>query len=100
MPVRSPTLARCLAAASQVIEQEKALAIIMTVLEHSVPNDAAHIEQDIINFLEHPELLGGFGLLVVLFFSSLAFRMLQEEECDIISNLKPEEYRLHAPAPT
>ena len=31
---------------------------------------------------------------------SAAFRMLQEEECDIISNLKPEEYRLHAPAPS
>ncbi len=73
-----PLLAVFLAAASQVIEQREALAIIMTVLEHTVPNDASAVEQDILNFLEHPELLGGFGLLVVLFFSSLAFRMLQD----------------------
>ena len=73
-----PLLAVFLAAASQVIEQEEALAIIMTVLEHSVPNYSSAIEQDILSFLEHPELLGGFGLLVVLFFSSLAFRMLQD----------------------
>lgn len=73
-----PLLAVALAAATQVLDKREGLAIIVTVLQHSVPNDAAAIEKDIAGVLEHPELLGGFGLLVVLFFSSLAFRMLQD----------------------
>jgi YihY family inner membrane protein len=73
-----PLLAVFLAAASRFFDRAEVLKIITAVLDHSVPNQAGEIGLDIENFLLHPELLGGVGLVVVLFFSSLAFRMLQD----------------------
>lgn len=74
-----PLLAVFLAALSQLFDPSQVLVIISSVLELLIPAPAIErIVRDITQFLEHPELFGGISLIVVLFFSSLAFRMLQD----------------------
>ncbi len=73
-----PLLAVFLAWVSRVIDRDKLLGIIATELELFVPGQAERLTDDISSFLNHPNLFGGIGLIVLLFFSSLAFRMLQD----------------------
>lgn len=73
-----PLLAVFLAWFSRVIDRDKLLGIVHTELDLFLPGQAERLTEDISSFLDHPNLFGGIGLIVLLFFSSLAFRMLQD----------------------
>jgi len=73
-----PLIAVFLSLVSRVIDQDKVLGIVNTELELFLPGQAEKLTDDISSFLDQPNLFGGIGLIVLLFFSSLAFRMLQD----------------------
>ncbi|MGB1277039.1 MAG: YihY/virulence factor BrkB family protein, partial [Nannocystaceae bacterium] len=73
-----PLIAVFLSWVSRVIDRDKVLGILNTELELFLPGQAEKLTADISSFLDQPNLFGGIGLIVLLFFSSLAFRMLQD----------------------
>ena len=72
-----PMLALILIGLSQFIEQEKLLEIIITELELIVPGHAEKIAEEVTAFLEYRQYVGIIGIGVMLFFSSMAFSMLE-----------------------
>ena len=72
-----PMLALILIGLSQFIEQEKLLEIIITELELIVPGHAEKIAEEVAAFLEYRQYVGIIGIGVMLFFSSMAFSMLE-----------------------
>jgi uncharacterized BrkB/YihY/UPF0761 family membrane protein len=62
---------------SQFIEQEKLLEIIIKELELIVPGHAEQIADEVVAFFEIRHFVGIIGIGVMLFFSSMAFTMLE-----------------------
>jgi YihY family inner membrane protein len=72
-----PMLILTLIVLSQFIEEYKLLQTISTHLGMIIPAYAATLTAQVEVFLEHREVIGFIGALVMLFFSSLAFTMLE-----------------------
>jgi len=72
-----PMLALILIGLSQFIDQGKLLEIIITELELIVPGHAEKIAEEVAIFLEIRQYVGIIGIGVMLFFSSMAFSMLE-----------------------
>jgi YihY family inner membrane protein len=72
-----PMLALILIGLSQFIEQEKLLQIIIKELELIVPGHAEKLAQEVVAFLQYRKFVGIIGIGVMLFFSSMAFSMLE-----------------------
>jgi YihY family inner membrane protein len=72
-----PMLALILIGLSQFIEQEKLLEIIIKELELIVPGHAEQIADEVVAFFEIRHFVGIIGIGVMLFFSSMAFTMLE-----------------------
>jgi len=72
-----PMLALILIGLSQFIEQEKLLEIIIKELELIVPGHAEKIADEVVAFLQYRQFVGIIGIGVMLFFSSMAFTMLE-----------------------
>jgi len=89
-----PMLALILIGLSQFIEQEKLLAIIIQELELIVPGHAEKIAEVVTSFLETRQLVGIIGIGVMLFFSSMAFSMLQNA-MSVIFYHRIKTYRRH-----
>ncbi len=73
-----PLLAVLLAALSSLFEQAQMVEVIRIELALVLPGEVDLVINEIENFLEHRDMIGGIGLLVLLFFASLAFRMLDD----------------------
>jgi YihY family inner membrane protein len=89
-----PMLALILIGLSQFIEQEKLLEIIITELELIVPGHAEKIAEEVAAFLEYRQFVGIIGIGVMLFFSSMAFSML-ENAMTVIFYHRIKTYRRH-----
>ena len=89
-----PMLALILIGLSQFIEQEKLLAIIIQELELIVPGHAEKIAEVVTSFLETRQLVGIIGIGVMLFFSSMAFSML-ENAMSVIFYHRIKTHRRH-----
>ena len=89
-----PMLALILIGLSQFIEQEKLLAIIIQELELIVPGHAEKIAEEVTSFLEIRQFVGIIGIGVMLFFSSMAFSML-ENAMSVIFYHRIKTYRRH-----
>ncbi len=72
-----PILILALVALSHVVEEERLLIVLSGNLELVLPGQSQALAEDIAVFLEHRELIGWLGVLVMLFFSSLAFTVLE-----------------------
>lgn len=72
-----PMLALILIGLSQFIEQEKLLGIIIKELELIVPGHAEQLAEEVVAFLQYRHFVGIIGIGVMLFFSSMAFSMLE-----------------------
>ena len=72
-----PMLALILIGLSQFIEQEKLLGIINRELELIVPGHAEQLAAQVVAFLQYRHFVGIIGIGVMLFFSSMAFSMLE-----------------------
>jgi len=89
-----PMLALILIGLSQFIDQEKLLEIIITELELIVPGHAEKIAEEVTAFLEYRQYVGIIGIGVMLFFSSMAFSML-ENAMSVIFYHRIKTHRRH-----
>ena len=59
------------------IEEQQSILTLSTYLEMAIPGYAATLTEQARSFLEHRNVVGIIGFLVMLFFSSMAFSMLE-----------------------
>lgn len=72
-----PMLALILIGLSQFIEPQKLVEIISRELELLVPAHAQSLAEEVIAFLQYRKFVGIIGIGVMLFFSTMAFSMLE-----------------------
>lgn len=72
-----PLLILMVIALSQVIDQAELLSTLRRALEHVVPGQGKAVVLELAAFLEHREVIGWVLLVTMLFFSSLAFKVLE-----------------------
>jgi membrane protein len=72
-----PLLTLILIALSEFIDQEKLLDTLRRYLEWLIPGQSATVVAQLTNFLDHRGVIGGVLLVTMLFFSSLAFTVLE-----------------------
>jgi membrane protein len=89
-----PMLALILIGLSQFIEPEKLLEIIIKELELIVPGHAEKIAAQVAAFLQYRQYVGIIGIGVMLFFSSMAFSML-ENAMSVIFYHRIKTHRRH-----
>ncbi|MGD9410699.1 MAG: YihY/virulence factor BrkB family protein [Desulfobacterales bacterium] len=89
-----PMLTLILIGLSQFIEQEKLLEIIIRELELIVPGHAEKIAAEVVAFLQYRQFVGIIGIGVMLFFSSMAFSML-ENAMSVIFYHRVKTHRRH-----
>ncbi len=72
-----PMLILTLIVLSHFVAEDRLLQTVSTHLEMVIPSYAATLTQQVRVFLEHRQVVGIIGFLVLLFFSSLAFTVLE-----------------------
>jgi len=72
-----PLLILSVIALSHVVDQRELLQTLQRYLESLVPGQSAAVVHELANFLDHRDLMGGVLLVTMLFFSSLAFTVLE-----------------------
>ena len=72
-----PMLILTLIVLSHLVAQEQLFHIVATHLELVIPGHAAALTEQVRIFLEHRHVVGAIGFLVMLFFSSIAFTVLE-----------------------
>ena len=78
-----PLLILSVVALSHFVDQAELLATIARYLDWAVPGQGGAIVADLSGFLEHPEIAGGVLIVTMIFFSSLAFSVLENAMCVI-----------------
>ena len=68
---------------SHVVDQAVLLQTLQRYLEWLVPGQSVAVVRELANFLGHRDLMGGVLLVTMLFFSSLAFTVLENAMCII-----------------
>ncbi len=72
-----PLLILMVIALSHVIDQAELLATLRRALEHVAPGQGKALVQELAAFLEHRDVIGWVLLATMIFFSSLAFKVLE-----------------------
>lgn len=73
-----PLISLLLIAASHVVSEPDLLQVVNGTVALLLPDEQARaLTSEVLSFLRHREVVGTFGFLVMLFFSSLAFRVLE-----------------------
>lgn len=72
-----PLLSLLLVALSHVVDEAELLAMTRSLLELLIASESSALMEQVQVFLQHRTVVGGFGFLVMLFFSSLAFSVLE-----------------------
>ncbi len=72
-----PIFILLLVALSHFVDRQKLITILNGNLELIVPQHSQILVDQIINFLDHRYLVGWIGVVILLFFSSLAFTILE-----------------------
>src|SRR6185369_7918894 len=62
---------------TNIIEEQQLILTLSTYLEMVIPGYAATLTEQVRAFLEHRKVVGIIGFIVMLFFSSIAFTMLE-----------------------
>ncbi|MGV7208317.1 YihY/virulence factor BrkB family protein [Oxalobacteraceae bacterium A2-2] len=78
-----PLVMLVVVALSHVIDQQELLDTLGRYLEWLVPGQSGAIVTEVGHFLAHRDLVGGMMVLTMLFFSSLAFGVLENAMCVI-----------------
>ena len=78
-----PLLILIVIALSHVVDQAVLLQTLQRYLEWLVPGQSVAVVHELANFLGHRDLMGGVLLVTMLFFSSLAFTVLESAMCII-----------------
>src|SRR3977135_637400 len=72
-----PLLILILMALSHVVPEDRLLSTLGEYLEFVVPGQSTAVVDEVRKFLEHKEVVGGILLVTMLFFSALAFTILE-----------------------
>ena len=72
-----PLLILILLALSHIVDEERLLITLRASLEFFVPGQADAVVKELSNFFSHREVVGSFLLMTMLFFSALAFTVLE-----------------------
>jgi membrane protein len=72
-----PLLILILLALSHILDEEQLLETLRSFLEFVVPGQATAIVRELRNFFDHRDVVGGVLLLTMIFFSALAFTVLE-----------------------
>ena len=72
-----PLLILTVVALSHVIDQNELLQTLRRYMEWLIPGQSSAVVQELANFLRHREVVGWVLLVTMLFFSSLAFTVLE-----------------------
>lgn len=72
-----PMFSLLLVMLSAVIDERRLLAVLEEALHVMVSDEARLITQEVETFLAHKDLIGVFGILVMIFFSGFAFTVLE-----------------------
>lgn len=72
-----PLLILMVIALSQVIDQDVLLATLHRALEYLVPGESSAVVEELKAFLDHRTVIGWVLLVMMLFFSSLGFKVLE-----------------------
>jgi YihY family inner membrane protein len=81
-----PLLMLMMVALSHFISQAELLATVGRYLNWLVPGQSKPIVQEVGHFLDHRDLVGGVLLVSMIFFSSLAFTVLENAMCVIFKH--------------
>jgi len=81
-----PLLMLVVVALSHVIDQAELLSAVGRYLNWLVPGQSRPIVAEVAHFLEHRDLVGGVLVVTMLFFSSLAFTVLENAMCVIFKH--------------
>lgn len=63
---------------THIVDEQRLLAVVAVQAQHLAPANAELVVDTVIQLLASRDLIGGVGLLVLLFFSSFAFRVLED----------------------
>ena len=72
-----PLFTLLLIALSHLLDRERLIATVAANLEFVVPGHVSAITEQVSNFLEHRQVVGVVGIAALLFFSSMAFTVLE-----------------------
>lgn len=73
-----PLFALLLVALSHVVAQRRLVTVVEENLKLLLPPQSAHaLTEQVVTFIEHRDVIGGVGVLVLLFFASIAFSVLE-----------------------
>jgi membrane protein len=72
-----PLFVLLLVGLSHVVDERRLVATVQSNLERLIPGQGAVITEQVEGFLSHREVIGVVGVLVLLFFSSMAFTVLE-----------------------
>jgi len=89
-----PMLALILVGLSHFIEDEQLYSTILTNLKLVIPQHAEMVAGQVWGFFERRQLVGIFGILFMLFFSSMAFTVLENAMAVIFSH-RARRHRRH-----
>lgn len=81
-----PLLMLVVVALSHVIDQAELLSAVGRYLNWLLPGQSKAIVAEVAHFLEHRDLVGGVLVITMLFFSSLAFTVLENAMCVIFKH--------------
>ncbi len=88
-----PLFAVLLVGLSHVFEEAQLLSIVEGLVSQMAPGQGSVLTGEIASFLDSRELLGWGGAVVSLFFSSMAFRMLEDSMAVIFGRNRAEARR-------
>ena len=88
-----PLFALLLVALSHLVDQERLIHTVAINLEFLVPGQAPEITAQVAAFLRHRDAIGGIGIAALLFFSAMAFSILENAMVMIFHHRVPMKRR-------
>jgi YihY family inner membrane protein len=85
-----PLFALLLVALSHLVDERLLIHTVALNLEFLVPGQAPAITEQVAAFLAHRDVVGGIGILALLFFSALAFSILENAMAMIFHHRAPK----------
>jgi membrane protein len=88
-----PLFALLLVALSHLVDESLLIHTVAINLEFLVPGQAAAITEQVTAFLQHRDVIGGIGIAALLFFSAMAFSILENAMAMIFHHRVPVKRR-------
>jgi len=88
-----PLLAIFLVILTRFFERAELISVVSTELELVAPGQASAVVEEVERFLDLSDVIGSVGLVVLVFFSSIAFKILEDAMAIIFRRTPTREHR-------